>query len=324
MLSTEKEAAVYCEVGRLVTEELHRHTLQKGLWNRLLNPLRAYRREVGDLEPWEELPDKSFEEMFGMHPIWEEVVSSQTFKQLGVTVKNRTRQHINIKEIRAAIRAEQEEGKLHPGSYYVHLQDSQVSLACLLKGRSSSTAANRELQRSIPLHVSQRIRPFYGVRQIQGETQPMIRPETNQSANRAAQRRCGSRHSRKVNTRKLMLSWRLTECTPSRLGAPQLKRIYWPDPPVSLESGMSRRRQRRKDGEKKLPQRKAAAEAEKTEDMREPLQRTEFAGAETTEGEKDAEITEAETELLQRTQTAEAENTEAEKGAFAEDADFRG
>lgn len=160
--STEKEAAVFCEVGCLATEELHRHTLQKGLWNRLLNPLRAYRREVGDLDPLEELPDRSFEEMYGMHPLWEEIVSSQQFFQLGTTLKNQQRQHINIKEIRAAIKAEQEEGRLHPGSFYVHLQDSQVSLACLLKGRSSSCAANRELQRSIPLHVSQRIRPFYG------------------------------------------------------------------------------------------------------------------------------------------------------------------
>ena len=36
--STEKEAAVWCSVGTTAMEELHRHTLQKGLWSRPLNP----------------------------------------------------------------------------------------------------------------------------------------------------------------------------------------------------------------------------------------------------------------------------------------------
>ena len=111
--STDEEAAVCCSAGTRATEELHRHALQKGLWNRLLNPLRAYRRGIGDLDAWEELPDRSFEELYGMHPVWEEIVSPQQFRQLGPTVRPQRRRHINIGEIRAAIQAEQEEGRLY-------------------------------------------------------------------------------------------------------------------------------------------------------------------------------------------------------------------
>ena len=243
--STEKEAAVFCEVGCLATEELHRHTLQKGLWNRLLNPLRAYRREVGDLDPLEELPDRSFEEMYGMHPLWEEIVSSQQFFQLGPTLKNRQRQHINIKEIRAAIKAEQEEGRLHPGSFYVHLQDSQVSLACLLKGRSSSCAANRELQRSIPLHVTQRIRPFYGY--VRSKRNPSDDPTRNQRIRRPT-RPVATWFSELQQGRTEELDGFLSEqgVHPSQTrGTPEEMQL-WPDPPVLLESGLSRRKARRK------------------------------------------------------------------------------
>ena len=53
------------------------------------------------------------------------------------------RRHINVREVRAALSAEKVMGILHPNSYYLHLQDSQVSLACMVKGRSSSSELNR-------------------------------------------------------------------------------------------------------------------------------------------------------------------------------------
>lgn len=112
--------------------------------------------------PWEELPDGTFEELYGMHPLWEEVVASQRFEQLGKTVTTTSRRHINVGELKSALEAERQEGQRHPDSYFVHLQDSQVSLACLLKGRSSSRALNRELKRSIPEHIASGVRPFYG------------------------------------------------------------------------------------------------------------------------------------------------------------------
>ena len=51
---------------------------------------------------------------------------------------------------------------MYPGSRYLHLQDSQVSLACMVKGRSSSRSLNFELRRSLPQHLTNRIRPAYG------------------------------------------------------------------------------------------------------------------------------------------------------------------
>ena len=67
--SSTSEAAVVCDVGPTATGELHRHTLQKGLWNRLLSPVQAYMREKDLLDACEELPDDTFEGLYGMHPV---------------------------------------------------------------------------------------------------------------------------------------------------------------------------------------------------------------------------------------------------------------
>ena len=97
-----------------------------------------------------------------MHPLWQEAVSSLPFKQLGKVKRTRRRQHINVSELSSAIAAEQEMGKLHPSSHFVQLLDSQVALAALLKGRSSSASLNQVLTQSISQHVQQNVRPFYG------------------------------------------------------------------------------------------------------------------------------------------------------------------
>ena len=71
------------------------------------------------------------------------------------------RQHINLGEISAALEAEKLMGEREPGHFYLHMQDSQVSLAALVKGRSSSKAVNDLIRASIPFHVGSGIRPFY-------------------------------------------------------------------------------------------------------------------------------------------------------------------
>ena len=118
----------------------------------------AFLREQGRLDDEDGLPDGGFD----MHPMWREIVETKPFKQFGAVVKRQRRRHINLNEISAALRAEKRQGDLEPSSFYIHLQDSQVSLACLVKGRSSSTEINRLLQRSIPDHVSSNVRPYYG------------------------------------------------------------------------------------------------------------------------------------------------------------------
>ena len=72
-------ASVVADVGADLVQEAQRYTLQKGLWNRLLSPAAAYFRERGGLlMPDHELPDKEYD----MHPLWEEIVSSQQFRLL--------------------------------------------------------------------------------------------------------------------------------------------------------------------------------------------------------------------------------------------------
>ena len=157
--SSTTEAGVATRVGRLRMAELHRYALQKGLWNRLVSPTRAYLRERAELGEEDELPeDLEYE----MHPLWQEIVCSQQFQAFGKPVVKKRREHINLKEIGAALQAEKLYGKLWPGSYFVNLQDSQVSLAALVKGRSSSWAINQKLRKSIPEHLGANTRPFYG------------------------------------------------------------------------------------------------------------------------------------------------------------------
>lgn len=157
--SSTLEAAVFAPLPAEAAEEMHRHALQKGLWTKLLRPEGAWKREKGLLQEDEELPGG---ETYSMHPLWQEAVSSLPFQKLGKVRRSKRRQHINVSELSSAIAAEQEMGKLHPSSHFVQLLDSQVALAALLKGRSSSPSLNHVMKQSIAQHVQQNVRPFYG------------------------------------------------------------------------------------------------------------------------------------------------------------------
>ena len=112
------------------------------------------------LEEDEELPGEG--EHYESHPLWQEVACSQQFKQFGKLQRHTKNQHINVSEVQAALEAEEEHGRRHPRSYYVHLVDSQVAAACLVKGRSSSWQLNRLLRQSLVTHLSHGCKPFYG------------------------------------------------------------------------------------------------------------------------------------------------------------------
>lgn len=157
--SSRAEAAVVTELGRSAVEEPKNLGLSKCLWNRLLNPYAAYFRERGALPEEEELPGG---DVFQMHPVWEEISSSCQFRQYGPVVHVKKRRHINLGEIRSALAAETRFALQRPGHYFVHLQDSQVSLACMSKGRSSSRHINYELQKSIPFVTGQQVRGYLG------------------------------------------------------------------------------------------------------------------------------------------------------------------
>ena len=65
--SSHCEAAVATEVKEVVTKELQRHGLQKGLWNRLLQKEPTFEK-LASSEPERELPEQHYK----MHPLWEE------------------------------------------------------------------------------------------------------------------------------------------------------------------------------------------------------------------------------------------------------------
>ena len=154
--SSSFEAAVEAEIGVEAVKELQKHTVQKGMWNKLLTPYKAFLREKGFLEELEELPEGEYD----MHPAFDEVVSACSFRSFGPVRTVRKKRHINVGEVRAALEAERRQGLRHPGSFYIHLQDSQVSLAAVTKGRSSSRAINKLLKASVPWHIGSNNRSF--------------------------------------------------------------------------------------------------------------------------------------------------------------------
>lgn len=122
--STGAEAAVSTRLSEEAIEELQNLGLSKPLWNRLLNPYSAYLYEKGLTE---DDPGCPGEEKYQMNPVWEEIVSTKQFYPYGKVVPVKKKKHINLGEIQAALRAEEKFAFENPGSFYIHLQDSQVS-----------------------------------------------------------------------------------------------------------------------------------------------------------------------------------------------------
>ena len=157
--SSHAEASVVAPVTTEFSVEISRHGLQRGLWNKLLSPLQALLYQRGEEDAEVGIPE---ELCYDSHPAWEGLCRTLQFRQLGPVKRVDKPRHINVGEVRAAISGEERLGRAHPGTRYLHLQDSQVSLACFTKGRSCSPAINAELRRSIPFHLSNRVRPSFG------------------------------------------------------------------------------------------------------------------------------------------------------------------
>lgn len=138
-------AAVLGKVPVPVAREAMRWSLSKSLWSKLLPPGKAWLRGHGLLCPEDELPSG---ELFDTHPLWTALARCYVYRELWRRQHHRAI-HINIGEIRAALREE-----LRMSADYVCVRspfalDSQVALGALVKGRASSRALNSELQRSL-------------------------------------------------------------------------------------------------------------------------------------------------------------------------------
>ena len=141
------QAEVEATLPDAVAAELGRQKLTKAAWTKLLSPVRALKRLHNLLPPEEEIPEG--EEVVRAHPMWTRLAKSLKFvvKQRK-RIKKRT--HINISELRAALRAEARVAKRHPNARPLIGSDSQVTLGSVIKGRSSSKALNCELKRALP------------------------------------------------------------------------------------------------------------------------------------------------------------------------------
>lgn len=127
--------------------EVHRHGLNKSCWTRLLSPFKALLRSKGSLDPASELP--CGEVFYSEHPIWECIARCVTYSLCWKKKAVRGR-HINVGELRAYLRAERCAGELRQDVRIPIGGDSQVTCGAICKGRSASSALNRELRGSLP------------------------------------------------------------------------------------------------------------------------------------------------------------------------------
>eukprot|EP00438_Fugacium_kawagutii_P018478 Skav222409 [mRNA] locus=scaffold4005:148863:154871:+ [translate_table: standard] len=153
------EAVVSTEIGKTMSQELLRHCLNKPSWTRLLSPFKAWLRMRDELDPSMELPNS--DEFFTEHPLWETAARAFDFE---LVKKRRARggRHINIGELQSYLMAERAAGYKQTDSRVPISGDSQVTLGAVNKGRSSSPALNKELQRSLPFCLGLGIYSFSG------------------------------------------------------------------------------------------------------------------------------------------------------------------
>ena len=152
------EACVRTRIPRALGKELTRHVLRKSIWVRLLAPSAAWERMHGVLEAEGEVP--SGVEAYHCNPLWEVLARSLRYEKVFAKQKTGDR-HINVGEVRAALKSERIAATRNPGSRQLIAMDSQVGLGSLIKGRSASPAINNELVRSIPHLVALDVFPDY-------------------------------------------------------------------------------------------------------------------------------------------------------------------
>ena len=143
--SEEFKAAVSCKVSKVFAKELQRHALTRGAWSRLLSPWKVWCRNYGQLFVEEELPDGV---PLVSHPLWLAVAQTLQY-QLFLRRRVRRKRHINLLELESILEVEESLTSQRSDVRYLLGSDSQVALAAVLKGRSSSPHLNRRLQRSL-------------------------------------------------------------------------------------------------------------------------------------------------------------------------------
>ena len=156
--SCEAIAGVRAPISKEFSKELSRHTLRKGNWSKLLPPSKAWAREHDFLPAAEELPDEV--EEYKVHPLWEIVSRCPTYRESWRRMVNK-RHHINVLELKAHLAEERRIATSKRSLRVPFGLDSQVCLGCVVKGRASSKALNKEMRRNLCYPISADIYGLY-------------------------------------------------------------------------------------------------------------------------------------------------------------------
>eukprot|EP00438_Fugacium_kawagutii_P010863 Skav216247 [mRNA] locus=scaffold20:89010:95933:+ [translate_table: standard] len=143
--SEDAVAAVHTKVSFALAKELQRHCLSRGAWSRLLSPWQVWLKRHSKLDAGDELPDGV---PLVCHPLWVALAEALQYK-LQYMFHVRKKRHINLLELQGILEVERRLAAAHGDFRYVLAADSQVALAALVKGRSSSPRLNGMLQESL-------------------------------------------------------------------------------------------------------------------------------------------------------------------------------
>ncbi|CAK9049256.1 60S ribosomal export protein nmd3 [Durusdinium trenchii] len=97
------DAVVSAELSAGLQSEMHRHSLSRSCWTKMLTPFKAMLRGKGTLSPNDELPGD--EEPFTEHPVWEVAARGLNYK-LDWKQRAKNGRHINLGELRSYLKAE--------------------------------------------------------------------------------------------------------------------------------------------------------------------------------------------------------------------------
>ena len=140
------------------TQEIQRHCLARGAWAKLLSPWQSWLKMHGMLREEAELPDGV---PLVSHPLW--LVLAQVLQYELVEAKAAGRkEHINLLELKAILALETRLAQRQHSLRYLCGADSQVVLASLVKGRSSSPRLLAALQQSLPVYLGAGLYGNYG------------------------------------------------------------------------------------------------------------------------------------------------------------------
>ena len=151
-------ASVVADVPQVLCQEFQRHCLTRGSWSKLLTPWKTYLREHGELGEGDELPEGV---PLVSHPLWSTLGKCLQFR-IHSRKESKQKTHINLLEMDAILAVENKLAQRKPGCRYLLGSDSQVALAAICKGRSSSFSLNLRLQRSLAIYVGGGLTGNYG------------------------------------------------------------------------------------------------------------------------------------------------------------------